>query len=157
MPGDEFHDEDVNHENQIGLNLDTLNLVTKGTSDITDQEEGLEKQSDLAAYDEYDEVRNLDYATLTRLHRAGYLLDVGSISTVLSTNLDAVTALHWAAKAGHFWELKYLLDRGVNPCAIDNEEHSRKRTALHYAAGGGFAKEVDVLIKKGADVKALDS
>ena len=157
MRGVAFHDEDVNYENHMVLNMDTLELVTKETSDTTDQEEGLEKQSDLPAYHEYDEVRNLDSGTLTQLHRAGYLLDVETISTVLSTNLDAVTALHWAAKSGYFWELKYLLDRGVNACAIDNVDGSRKRAALHYAARGGFAREVDVLIAKGADVKALDA
>ena len=148
MPEDDFHDEYVNHKNHIGLALDTLSLVNKGTLDITDQAEGLEKQSDLPAH---VKVRQLE---LTGLHRAGYLLDA---SNDLSNNLDAIKALHWAAKSGYFWELKYLLDRGVNPCAIDNEEHSRKRVALHYAAGGGFTKEVDVLIEKGADVMALDS
>ena len=185
-------DEDVKHENHIASNMNTLNLVTKATSDINDQEEGLEKHPDLPARpttvesdntaDEAEVLISMkaicptchfeggqewktfpaestvkmvycatheymiegDTATLRELHRTGYLLDVKTISVVLSTNLDAITALHWAAKKGYFWELKYLLDRRVNPCAIDNEEErSQKRAALHYAASGGFAKEVD--------------
>ena len=205
MPGDKFHDEDVNIENHIVLSVNTRDLVTNESSDKTDQEEGLEKHSDLPAHlttvesdttpDEAEVLTSMkaicptchfegelkwktfpaestvkmvycatheymieqDTATLKRLHRTGYLLDVKTISDVLLTNLDAITALHWAVKRGYLWELKYLLDRGVNPCAIDNEERSRKRAALHYAASGGFAKEVDLLIRKGADVKALDS
>ena len=98
-----------------------------------------------------------DTATLRQLHRAGFFLDVRTLSADLSTELDATIALHWAAKSGCFRALKYLLDRGVNPCAIDNEERSQKRAALHYAASGGFAKEVDLLIERGADVQALDA
>ena len=205
MPGDELHDEDVNYENHIVLNVDTLNLVTKETSDTTDQEEGLEKHSDLPAYlttvesdatpaeaeiptsmkdicpkcylggglrvknfpaestatvvycATHDYTIKQDTATLKELHQTGYLLDVETLSADLSTNLDAITALHLAAKSGYLWKLRYLLDRGVNPSAIDNGESSQKRAALHFAASGGFSKEVDVLIEKGADVQALDA
>ncbi len=44
--GDELGDEDVNHENRIVSNMDTLSLVTKEISHTTDQEEVLEKHSD---------------------------------------------------------------------------------------------------------------
>ena len=98
-----------------------------------------------------------DSATLKQLHRAGYLLDVKTISADLSSNLDATIALHWAAKSGCLRALKYLLDKGVNPCAIDNEERSQKRAALHYAAISGYSKEVDLLIERRADVQALDA
>ena len=98
-----------------------------------------------------------DTATLKQLHRAGYFLDVRTISADLSTERDATKALHWAAKSECFRALKYLLDRGVHPCAIDREQRWQQRTALHYATYGGFAKEVAVLIERGADVKALDS
>ena len=98
-----------------------------------------------------------DSAALKQLHRAGYLLDVKTTSADLSTNLDAIIALHWAAKSGRLRALNYLLDRGVNPSATDNEEHSHKQAALHYAAISGYSKEVDILIERGADVQALDA
>ncbi len=253
---DDLDDKDEYHENHIASNVDTLNLVTKAASDITDQGEGLGEHPDLpvcletsesnitleppptdqvltamemdhvyglppslrqpggdGALDtpgrlgsptEYtgaggsDEAKILtstkaicptcyfeggpkrqtlpaesmaamvycethkymveqDTAILKQLHRAGYFLDVRTISADLSTELDATKALHWAAKSGCFRALEYLLDRGVNPCAIDNEERSQKQAALHYAASGGRTKEVDVLIEKGADVQALDA
>ena len=202
---DGLDDEDVNHETHIASNVDTLILAIKATSDITDQEEGLEKHSDLPAcldtsesdttLDEAEIVTSTkatcstcyfrgglkrktlpaestatmvycatheymiehDSATLMQLHQAGYFLDVHTMSADLSTNLDATKALHWAGKSGYTRALKYLLDRGVNPCAIDNEERSQKRAALHYAASGGFVEEVDILIEKGADVQALDA
>ena len=98
-----------------------------------------------------------DSATVKQLQWAGFFLDVETISADLSTNLDATKALHWAIELKYLGALEYLLDRGVNPCAIDNEEGSQKRTALHYAAPGGFLKGVDILIEKGADVQALDA
>ena len=169
----------MDHRNNIVSNVDTLNLVTKPTSDLTDQEKGLEKHSDLPAYLDNSEPRlkrrtlpaestatmvnyatheiEQDSATLKKLHRAGYLRDVRTISADLSTNLEATIALHWAAKSGWLRALKYLLDKGVNPCAIDNDERSQKRAALHYATISGASKEVDVLIERGAGVQALDA
>ena len=216
MPGDELHDEDVdyenhmdvnyenhidvtyenhidvNYENHIVLDVETLNLVTKETSDTTDQEEGLEKHSDLPANlttvesdatcptcrfecgltwkafpvestvkmvhcATHEYVIEQDKATLRKLHRTGYLLGVKTTSIVLSTNLNARKALHWAAKKGCLRELIYLLVRGVNPSAIDKRDRSEKRAALHHAARGGFDHGVDVLIRHGADVRARDA
>ena len=205
MPGDEHHDKDANDKNHTVLNENTLNLVTKETSDTTDQEEALEKHSDLPAYlttvesdatpiqaetsnsmkdicptcylggglrlenipaestatvvycATHDYTMKQDTATLKEIHQTGYLLDVETLSNDLSTNHDAIKALHSAAKSGYFWKLRYWLDRGLNPSAIDNGEGSQKRAALHYAASSGFAKEVDLLMEKGADAQALDA
>ena len=206
MPGfelDGLDDEDVDHRNNKVSNVDTPKLVTKATSDITGQEEGLEKHFDLPGYlvnSALDTTLNKaqtltsekalcptwysqsklkqktlpaertptivncatheiekDSATLKQLHRAGYLLDVKTISADLSSNLDATKALHWAAESGRLTALKYVLDKGVNPSAIDNEECSQKRAALHYAASSSYSKEVYVLIERGADVQALDA
>ena len=186
----------LHDEKNIVSSVDTLNLIPKATSDIADQREALEQDSDLPACPDNSEpdatldkaeiltstkagqkrksspaestatmvnrathecAIDQDLATLGQLHEAGYLLDVKTTSADLSTNLDATIALHSAAESGGFRALKYLLDRGVNPSAIDNEEHLQKRTALHYAAISGFSKEVDILIERGADVQALDA
>ena len=197
---DGLDDEDVDH---IVSSVDTLNVITKATSDIADQGEGLEQDSDLPACPDNSEpdttldqaeiltskkairptcyskagqkrkslpaestatmvttheyVIDQDFATLEQLHQAGYLLQVKTISADFSSNLDATIALHWAARSGCLRALKYLLDRGVNPSAIDNEEHSQKRAALHYATISGCSEGVDVLIERGADVQALDA
>ena len=67
MPGielDGLNDDDVNHKNHIVSDADTLNLVTRATSDSTDQEEGLEKHSDLPAYLSTESDTTLDEAEI---------------------------------------------------------------------------------------------
>ena len=95
-------------------------------------------------------------AILRQLHQAGYFLDVVTSSAKFTNHPDATTALHWAAKSGSIYELRYMLDRGKDVFAMEKGKRSQRRTALHHAASGGWIKVIDILIEKGTHLEAGD-
>ena len=53
------------------------------------------------------------------------------------------TALHLAARGGHFEAARYLLEHAADASRGDD----RKRTSLHLASQGGFSRTVDLLLR----------
>lgn len=97
----------------------------------------------------------------TALHRAGEaagydvviaLLEAGADPTVLSTDVYAGTALHWAAFKDNVDAIQAFVDAGV-PIDIRNETFDA--TPLHLAAFGDAANAVEALLALGADPHAL--
>ena len=70
----------------------------------------------------------------------------------LNTSIEGKTVLHIVSAAGKIGFVKYLLDKGADISAIDNDE----ATALHIAAQGGHTEVVRYLLNNGADIDAIN-
>ena len=82
-------------------------------------------------------------ATVTRLLAAGSSPD--------SHNDDGLTALNWAAYAGHAAVVRLLLAKHA---AVDSHANAEGWTPLMNAAAGGYNDVVTLLLTAGADVNA---
>eukprot|EP00088_Acartia_fossae_P062336 TRINITY_DN751_c0_g1_i20.p1 TRINITY_DN751_c0_g1~~TRINITY_DN751_c0_g1_i20.p1 ORF type:complete len:364 (-),score=62.00 TRINITY_DN751_c0_g1_i20:504-1526(-) len=72
-------------------------------------------------------------------------------SLINQTNsIDSCTALHRSASNGHFYTVKYLVQKGIDV----NKKNKVGRTALHWAAQYGHKDIVQYLTNHGADVNA---
>ena len=63
------------------------------------------------------------------------------------------TALHWAAREGHWVVVKYLVGAGADLEATSND----RWTALHFAARWGHLAVVKYLVGHGLSVTAMDN
>lgn len=99
-------------------------------------------------------------ATAGEIHDAAEQGDLASVKQLVSENRDLIseqddagsTPLHVAATNGHKKIVKYLLKKGAEIDAGDNE-HS---TPLHVAAQSGHLNVVEYLVAKGADLHFQD-
>ncbi|CEG56142.1 ankyrin repeat domain-containing protein [Legionella fallonii] len=66
---------------------------------------------------------------------------------------SGMTALHWAAKAGHLEVVKLLLKAGADPKARSSDGAE----PLHYAAKNGNVEIIKLLLAAGANVRAEDN
>ena len=67
-----------------------------------------------------------------------------------NSNEKELASIHWAAAAGNFEIVKYLLSEEVNESA--NLIRSNNFSPLHSASMNGYTKIVELLIEKGANV-----
>ncbi|MEN9359971.1 MAG: hypothetical protein RL095_1506 [Verrucomicrobiota bacterium] len=81
---------------------------------------------------------------------SGELLPISS--DLFSVDLKGRSALHEAARQGHFEALRALVFAGSPVNAVDGDG----RSALHDAAAAGKAEAVDFLIQSKADIQLLD-
>lgn len=70
--------------------------------------------------------------------------------SVAFSNEDGMNALHFAAKYGNAELVHFLISKGGNPDAADNEGN----TALHWSMVGGSPQAVTALLQAGASTSA---
>jgi ankyrin repeat protein len=80
------------------------------------------------------------------------LLESSEIDFINSTSMSNWTAMHQAARYGHFEILKMLLERGADI----NIRHNIGWTALQFAVMGNHLNNVNLLLEKGIDVSDRD-
>jgi uncharacterized protein len=90
-----------------------------------------------------DATRSADVATVERL-----IADGSDLNEVTG---DGMTAVHWAAQAGHVAILELLLDAGAE---VDSATRIGSYTPLHLASGQANRAIVEKLLESGADVNA---
>ncbi|KAM3740447.1 hypothetical protein ACB098_08G099700 [Castanea mollissima] len=133
-------------------------VVEQPSSETTpDQVEAL---LEAARYDDLDDVVSLASSGVSldskdSLGRTGFLLLSGASSCllVIGCKLWQLIALHMAAANGHLDVVEYLINRGVDLNAINEE----KNTPLHWACLNGHIEVVKKLILAGANVTELNS
>lgn len=94
------------------------------------------------------------------IHQAIHQGELEKIKTMLTKNPDLLearnsdnlTPLHLASSSGNKPIVQFLIDRGADLHAGDNEGSN----ALHHAAGNGHMDIIQLLIDKGADLNIKD-
>ena len=105
--------------------------------------------------------RETSPGVFTSVHLAAYvglpwllrkLFDSGRPLDIRACDSQGNTPLIWAAKNGHVFTVKLLLDQGSDVAAQNNEGV----TALYWAANNGHATIVEQLLQNGANCKPKD-
>ena len=84
--------------------------------------------------------------------------DIGRVRGLLAAHVDALeanaagqSALHLAARGGHWNVIEELLATTIAPLLLDVQDKTHGETALHEAAFWGHARAVATLLQKGCD------